>query len=260
MDERMNTVQRDPLAMRRDGAVRQLENALTELAEIISTSQMIWATGKCMVDKKAATELVGQIHNLLPDAVKQATEITRNEQAIREKANREANEQTTKSREDAQKMIDDAVKEAQEKVAAAQKKADEISRNNANAANAASTMKAQAEKDAASIRQSAENSAQAIFNKAQQDANAIILRAQQEAQMIIADAESRARNAISDEIVYRMAVMAAEELREQAHKDIAEMRQYYVTGCCNMMSAVDDYLMTLVADIRNERQNLMNHQ
>lgn len=260
MEEKMNTVQRDPLVLRRDSGVRQLENALTELQEIINNAQTVWTTGKCMVDRKAASELLTQIHRLLPDAVKQASQITKDEQSIRDKATREASEQTKKARDDAQKLLDDAEKEAQDKVAAAQKKAEEISRNNMNAANAASTMKAQAEQEAAGIRQNAQNAANALYMNAKQEIEMQRRRAEQEAQMIIADAQARANELKSKETVYQMAVMAANDLREQTEKDMAAMRQYYITECCNMMAEVDDYLMRLVANVRAERQRLFNSQ
>ncbi len=78
--------------------------------------------------------------------------------------------------------------------------------------------------------------------------------------MIIADAENKARTAVSEDNVHRMAVMAANELREQTEKDMAAMRQHYLGALCNMMGEVDDYLLSLVSSIRAERQELINKQ
>lgn len=260
MDERMNTVQRDPLALRRDDSVRQLMNALAELQEGINTAQMFWGTGKCMVDKKAAGDLIDDIIRLLPDAVKQASRITKEEQSIRENATREASEQASKSREDAQKIIDNAAREAQEKIAAAKQEAERISKANAEAANTASTKKAQAEKEADAIIQNARNSANAIWAQAQQEAHDYVERAKQQANMIIADANEQARSMISTDNTHRMAVMAANELREQTESEMAVMRHYYIEQSCNLMTNVENYLTELVTSIRNERQNLRNQQ
>lgn len=258
MDGNMNNNQRDPFAVRRDADMRQLMTALKDLQEIINNAQMIWGTGRCMVDKKTVSENIDLVARLLPDAVKQASAIVRDEQQIRDNAAREAAEQTNKARAEAQKAIDDAAREADKTRAANKKEADEAAKANANAKNAASALKAQAENDAAAVRQKAQNAANALYAQAQQEANALIARAQQEAQMIKAEAENSARAAVSDENVYRMAVMQANELREETEKNMAAMRQHYVGALCSMMGEVDEYLVGLVSSIRAERQELIN--
>ncbi len=260
MEGRMNGTPRDPLALRREGDMRELMNALKELQEIIAGAQMIWGTGRCMIDKKAVSDQVDLIARLLPDSVKQAAAIVKEEQTIRENAKREASEQTTKAREEAQKIVDAATREAENTRTESKKKAEETAKANANAANSANAMKAQAENDAAAIRQKGQNAANAIYAQAQQEANNLVGRAHQEAQMIIAEAENSARAAVSDENVHRMAVMQANELREQTEKEMAAMRQHYVSALCSMMGEVDEYLVGLVSSIRAERQNLINKQ
>jgi len=259
MEGNMNTVQRDPF-VRRDADMRQLMTTLKELQEMIGNAQMIWGTGRCMIDKKAVSDQVDLIARLLPDSVKQAAAIVKDEQSIRENARREAAEQTAKARDDAQKTIDEAAREAQKLRDDNKKAAEDAARANANAMNTANTLKAQAESEANAIRQKAQNAANALYGQAQQEANALIARAQQEAQMIRAEAEASARAAVSEENVYRMAVMQANELREEAEKDVAAMRQNYVGALCNMMGEVDDYLVSLVSSIRAERQELINRR
>ena len=227
MEGNMNTVQRDPF-VRRDADMRQLMLTLKELQEVVANAQMIWGTGRCMVDKKTVSDQVDLIARLLPESVKQASAIIKDEQNIRENARREANEQTAKAREDAQKAIDDAAREAQ--------------------------------KTRDDNKKAAEDAASALYAQAQQEANALLARAQQEAQMIRSDAENAARAAVAEENVYRMAVMQANELREETEKNMAAMRQNYVGALCNMMGEVDDYLISLVSSIRAERQELINRR
>lgn len=259
MEGSMNGMPRDPFSQRKDAAdIRQLMTTLQELQEIAAGAQMIWGTGRCMIDKKVLTDHIDLIARLLPDAVKQASAIVKDEQTIRENARRDAAELTSKARDEAQKTIDDAARESEQIRADNKKTADEAAKANANAMNAANTLKAQAENDAAAIRQKGQNAANAIYAQAQQEANNLIARAQQEAQMIRADAEASARNAVSDENVYRMAVMQANELREETEKEMAAMRQHYVGALCNMMGEVDEYLVSLVSSIRAERQELIN--
>lgn len=259
MEGNMNTVQRDPF-VRRDADMRQLMLTLKELQEVVANAQMIWGTGRCMVDKKTVSDQVDLIARLLPESVKQASAIIKDEQNIRENARREANEQTAKAREDAQKAIDDAACEAQKTRDDNKKAAEDAARANANAMNAANALKAQAESEANAIRQKAQNAASALYAQAQQEANALLARAQQEAQMIRSDAENAARAAVAEENVYRMAVMQANELREETEKNMAAMRQNYVGALCNMMGEVDDYLISLVSSIRAERQELINRR
>ncbi len=260
MEGNINTTQRDPFANRRDADMRQLMQTLKELQEIVANAQMIWGTGRCMIDKKMVSDQVDLIARLLPASVKQAAGIVQEEQNIRENAKREAAEVTTKARSEAQGIVDGANQEAESIRTQIKKQEDEAGRANANARNTANTLKAQAEADAASIRQQGQNAANAVYSQAQQEANALIARAQQEAQMIVADAENRARAAVSDENVYRMAQMQANELREQTEKDMAAMRQHYVGALCGIMGEVDDYLVGLVTSIRTERQELINKQ
>lgn len=259
MEGNMNTVQRDPF-VRRDADMRQLMLTLKELQESIANAQMIWGTGRCMLDKKIVSDQIDMIARLLPESVKQASAIIKDEQNIRESAKREASEQTAKAREDAQKAIDEAAREAQKTRDDNKKAAEDAARANANALNAANAMKAQAESEAANIRQNAQNAANSLYAQAQQEANALIARAQQEAQMIRAEAENAARAAVAEENVYRMAVMQANELREETEKNMAAMRQNYVGALCNMMGEVDDYLVSLVSSIRAERQELINRR
>lgn len=259
MEGNMNTVQRDPF-VRRDADMRQLMLTLKELQEVVANAQMIWGTGRCMVDKKTVSDQVDLIARLLPESVKQASAIIKDEQNIRENARREANEQTAKAREDAQKAIDDAAREAQKTRDDNKKAAEDAARANANAVNAANALKAQAESEANAIRQKAQNAASALYAQAQQEANALLARAQQEAQMIRSEAENAARAAVAEENVYRMAVMQANELREETEKNLAAMRQNYVGALCNMMGEVDDYLVSLVSSIRAERQELINRR
>lgn len=205
MEGNMNTVQRDPF-VRRDADMRQLMLTLKELQEVVANAQMIWGTGRCMVDKKTVSDQVDLIARLLPESVKQASAIIKDEQNIRENARREANEQTAKAREDAQKAIDDAAREAQKTRDDNKKAAEDAARANANAMNAANALKAQAESEANAIRQKAQNAASALYAQAQQEANALLARAQQEAQMIRSDAENAARAAVAEENVYRMEI------------------------------------------------------
>ena len=261
MEGKMNTIQRNPLTTHRDGDLREAMKALQELREMISSAQTAWASGgRSLIDKASVERQIDLLERLLPDSVKHAEAVLRDEQNIRENARRDASEQTNKAREEAQKLIDDATRKAQSVSAESTRKAEESAKASANAANVASAMKAQAESDAAAIRQKGQNAANTIYAQAQQEANALIARAQQEAQMIIADAENRARHAVSTDNVHRMAVMEAAEIREQTEKDMIALRQHYVSGMCNMMGEVDDYLNSLVSAIRAERQKLYNNQ
>lgn len=257
MEGNMNGAARDPF-VRRDSDIRQLMTALKELQEMLSAAQMIWGTGRCMIDKKAFVDHVDLIARLLPESVKQASDIVRNAESIRENAQREAAEQTAKARGEAQKTIDAAAKDAEKVRSDGQKAADEAARANASALNTANTLKAQAEKDAAAIRQKAQNAANELYGQAQREANNLIARAQQEAQMIRAEAQNTAREAVSEQNVYRMATMKAKELQEETEKSMVVMRQQYMAELYQMMGEMDQYLCKLVTSVREERQNLIN--
>ena len=79
---------------------------------------------------------------------------------------------------------------------------------------------------------------------------------QQDAQMIITNAENAARAAVSQDNVHRMAVVAAEELRDQTSKDMELLRQQCIDYLDAMMADTDRYLVSLSTDIRKQRQML----
>ena len=89
MDGKMNTIQRNPLTTHRDGDLREAMKALHELRLTISSAQNAWASGgRSLIDKAAVESQIDLVERLLPDSVKHAEAILRDEQNIRENARR----------------------------------------------------------------------------------------------------------------------------------------------------------------------------
>lgn len=257
----MNRTARDPFTTRRDAAgMTQMINALDELENTFREARPLPGTNRVLMLREPLLQLIGEIRTALPESVRTAAEIVRDEKSIRDKAKQDAEERTGKARAEAEKALNESAKEAEKNRQDSKSAAEEAARIRANANNAAASIKAQAESDAKVIQAQAQQQANALYAQAQQQCEAMIARARQEANMIIADAESKARSAALDEHVYHLAVMQANELREATEKEMAGMRQRYLNDLCAMMGEVDDYLVDLVNNVRRERAKLINQR
>ncbi|MGN0793611.1 MAG: hypothetical protein ACI4MG_03955 [Aristaeellaceae bacterium] len=237
------------------GSVDQVMTALRELEETLTGAQRLLGD-RCMVNRQFLLQRLEIIGRCLPDALKQAAALVQQEKDIREAAQREAAEQTRKSREEGQKIIDDAKKKAEELQADSRKNNLEAQKSADAAKQQANALKGQAENDARAIRQQAQQEAQAYLAKAQQDAQAIRQQAQAEAQRMLAQADASARAAVSQDNVHRMAVVEADELRDTTNQEMLMLRQQCVDYLDSILEDADRYLVSLTTDIRKQRQAL----
>ncbi len=239
------------------GSIDQVMKALEELENTIDGAQRVMFSGdRVQVNKAFLMQRFELLGRCLPDAVKQAALIIKEEKAIREAAQKDAAEQSARAREKAQETLDEATRKARETVDAANKEAQEIKAANQKSADDAARESVSAKNAAAAMRAQGETELNAMRQRAQQEADAIRQRAQQEAQMIVANAKESARQAASKEQVYQMATVAAEELRESTRSDMENYRQQCMEYLDGTLADVDRYLVRLSTDIRNQRQML----
>lgn len=91
---------------------RSFEQVLINIDETLDNASAVPFSSKKMVDAELLHQYVDEIRLNIPGEIKRAREMTRERQAIMDKAQNEADELMEKAKEAAKKIIDDAKAEA----------------------------------------------------------------------------------------------------------------------------------------------------
>ena len=205
---------------------------IRELSETVETARKtLINSDACVVSRSLMQERLAQLDSLLPDALKQAEQIIREDAAIRAQTAQDCNEALTGAQNKAKQMIADAQAQV-----------------------------SQAQADVKKAAETAQRTLQEAQQRAQDEGNRLIQQANQEAAAIRAKAEQDRDELVSHENVYRVATVEAEELRENTRKELAQIRQNTFDYLDNVMGEVDRCLTSLSNDIRMERGELNNHR
>lgn len=213
-------------------SVEQCMAIIREMTDVVDTARKTLINADtCVVSRSLLQERLSMLEDLLPDAVKQAEGILKEEASLRAKAAQDCNEALTNAQNRAKQMIADAqgqVSQAQLEV----KKAGET----------------------------AQRTVAEAKMQAQDEVNRLIQQANQEAAAIRAKAEQERNELVSHENVYRVATVEAEELRENTRKELMQIRQSTFDYLDGVMGEVDRCLNSLSNSIRIERNDLNNHR
>lgn len=222
---------------------------------------------QCVLNRPNLLDVLSDIESALPSAVTQGAAVVAQEKEIIEKARREAAELVRKAREEAQTLVDDAKRQVADLQAAAKRDSEEAARTKQEVHNAAEGEKARAQREAEGIRnqaqrelESARTQAQNIMASAQQQGDAIyqdcISRANADAGAIIQRAEMQAQRAMTQETVYNMALVKAQEIQDQATQEYVRMRQRGYDYASGILMDTDDYLGKVVETLRKMQDDI----
>lgn len=206
-------------------SVDQCMTILRELEDGVKGARKGFINGdSCVISRRYLEEKIEQMHANLPDALRQAETMLREESQIRAQTDQECKDRLTHAQSQAQQLVADA----QRQLTQAQ----------------AEVQQAQAQ---------AERTVQDAARRAQEEAARILQQARSDADAMHAQAEAECRELVSEENVYRMATVEADELRENVHKELTEIRQNTFDYLDHMMAEADRMLSELVNDVRMER-------
>ena len=213
-------------------SVEQCLAIVRELTETVDTARKtLINSDACVVSRSLLQERLAQLDQLLPDALRQAEGIIREDAAIRAQTAQDCSEALNNAQNRAKQMIADAQNQV-----------------------------AQAQAEVQKAGETAQRTVQEAQQRAQDEANRMIQQANQEAAAIRAKAEQDRDELVSHENVYRVATVEAEELRESTRKELMQVRQNTFDYLDNVMGEVDRCLNSLSNDIRMERTELNNHR
>ena len=205
--------------------IKEMSDAVADARKALVNSEA------CVVNRHYLLDRLDQLEALLPDAVRQAEQLIREDAQLRAKTAQDCNEALSAAQAKAQQMLSDADRQVQ----------------------AAGQEVQKAQQEAQRVQQEAQR-------RAQEEGGRMIAQAQQEAAAIRAKAEQDRNELVSKENVYRVAAVEAEEMRENARKELGQIRQNAFDYLDNVMAEVDRCLSGMVSEVRMERGELNNHR
>ena len=205
--------------------IKEMSDAVADARKALVNSEA------CVVNRHYLLDRLDQLGALLPDAVRQAEQLIREDAQLRAKTAQDCSEALNAAQAKAQQMLSDADRQVQSAAQEVQK----------------------AQQEAQRVQQEAQR-------RGQEEAQRIVRQAEQNAAMIRAKAEEECREKVSQENVYRMAAVEADEMRDATRKELAQIRQNTFDYLDNVMAEVDRCLSGMVGEVRMERGELNNHR
>ena len=199
-------------------AVSALQDGLTNARKSLINSDT------CVVNRTVMQAQLEYLTDHLPESVRKAAEIVKEEETIR-----------TETENKRKEIIDTATAQAQEMV------------NNATT-------------QANQMMEQANYEANALMDRANQEASAQLEAARAEAGRIIDEAEKKARQLIEEESIVRRARVESEELRESARQEAATRHKNTLDYIDSLLADTDRKMSELINSIRLERNEIRNHR
>ena len=210
-----------PGRMNTTEVVYRLYETVDELTTVIENARSVPMSSSCMVPRDHVLDLLDDLRESLPEDVQAAGAIVEQRTEILQQAQAEAERLTGRTRADSEQLLTQARRQRDEIVGTARRQRDELI--------------AAAQADAEQILLEAEAEAEALVDEGRQHRDALIAEAQAEHERLITETE-----------VYRTAVARADELGEQSHAEVAQMR-----------AEVDEYVDTRLAEFGGTLERML---
>ena len=194
------------------------------LEELKNAKRSLMNSEGCIVNRNLMQAQLEYLRDHLPETVKMAAAIVREEETIRTETEQKKNEILGNASQQAQNMVDEATRNAQQMIE-------------------------QAKKDAS-----------AMMEHASQEAAAMVESASAEAARMLDDAEKKAQQLVEEESIVRRARVECDELRESARQEAAELHKNTLDYMDSLLAETDRKLSELINNIRLERNEIRNHR
>ena len=194
------------------------------LDELKNAKRSLMNSEGCIVNRNLMQAQLEYLRDHLPETVKMAAAIVREEETIRTETEQKKNEILGNASQQAQNMVDEASRNAQQMIE-------------------------QAKKDAS-----------AMVEHASQEAAAMVESASAESARILNDAEKKAQQLVEEESIVRRARVECDELRESARQEAAELHKNTLDYMDSLLAETDRKLSELLNNIRLERNEIRNHR
>ncbi len=199
-------------------AIRILKQELANAKKTLLNSET------CIVNRGIMQAQLDYLDDNLPDNVRKAAEIVKEEETIRNETEQKRTQ-----------ILADANNQAQDLVTQASNKAN-------------------------SMMEQANYEANEMMDKAQKEAAACVEAGRAEAARIVEDAEKKARQLVEEENIVRRARVESDEIRDKTQQEMAQLRKNTLDFVDNQLSGVDRALSEMLNGIRLERNEVRNHR
>lgn len=192
--------------------------------ELAGAKKTLLNSENCVVNRTNLQAQLDYLEDNLPDTVRKAAEIVKEEATIRAETEQKRTQ-----------MLNDANNQAQDLVTQASNKAN-------------------------SMMEQANYEANAVVDKAQQEANATVEAARQEAARILQEAEKKAQMMVEEENIVRRARAESEEIREKTQQEMTQLRKNTLDFVDSQLAGADRSISDLLNNIRLERTEVRNRR
>ena len=194
------------------------------MEELKNAKRSLMNSESCIVNRGLMQAQLEYLRDHLPETVKMAAAIVREEETIRNETEQKKKEILENASTQAQNMVNDATQNSQQMIE-------------------------QANKEAA-----------ALVERADQEAAARVEAATAEASRMLEDAEKRAQQMVEEESIVRRARVECDELRESARQEAAQLHKNTLDYMDSLLAETDRKLSELLNNIRLERNEIRNHR
>lgn len=192
--------------------------------ELADAKKSLMNAENCVVNRGTMQAKLEYLEQNLPDTVRKAAEIVREEETIR-----------TETDEKRKQILNDAKAQGQAIV------------NEANA-------------QARTLMEQANQEANALMDRANQEATACVEAARAEAARMVEDAEKKARQMIEEESIVRRARVESDEIREKAQQETTQLRKNTMDFVDRQLMEADRCISDMLNAIRVERNEVRNRR
>lgn len=192
--------------------------------ELAKARKTLMNAETCIVNRETIQAQLDYLDDNLPDTVRKAAEIVKEEETIRN----ETEQKRTQILEEANNQARDMITQASNK--------------------------------ANSMLEQANYEVNELMDKAQKEASACVEAGRAEAARMVEDAEKKARQLVEEENIVRRAKAESDEIREKAQHETAQLRKNTLDFVDNQLAGADRALSEILNGIRLERNEVRNHR
>ena len=194
------------------------------LDELKNAKRSLISSEGCIVNRGLMQTELEYLRDNLPDTVKRAAAIVKEEETIRNETEQKKKEILENASVQAQNMVNEASRNAQQ------------------------------------MMDQAKAEAESLVDRATKEATARMESASMQASAMIEDAEKKAKQLVEEENIVRRARVECDELRESARQEAAELHKNTLDYMDSLLAETDRKLSELINNIRLERNEIRNHR
>ena len=205
------------------------------MQELMNAKKSLINSDNCVVNRSVLQAQLSYLDENLPDTVKKAAEIVRQEETIRTEMEEKRNQILSEAQARGQQMVIEANSQAQSTVD-------------------------KANQEAKALMDRATQEGNALMDRANQEATACVEAARAEAARMLEDADKKARQMIEEENIMRRARVESDEIRQKAQEETTQLRKNTLDFVDRQLMDADRAISEMLNAIRLERNEVRNRR